>query len=107
LNTYAPPIPIYLLALLRCICVRKKTSIYIDEGLWERFKKHAAAEGVEVSSLLEELIKDELGDYLNEALSELAGSENYEIDFEPIEPKGPVSSIVREMRDERERRILG
>jgi len=87
--------------------VRKKTSVYVDEELWERFKKHAAAEGVEVSSLLEELMKDELGDYLYEALSELIGSESYEIDFEPVEPKGSVSPIVREMRDERERRILG
>ena len=87
--------------------MRKRTSIYIDEELWERFKKHAAAKGVEVSSLLEELMKDELGDYLYEALSELIGSESYEIDFEPVEPKGPVSPVVREIRDERERRILG
>ncbi len=87
--------------------MRKRTSIYIDEELWERFKKHAAAKGVEVSSLLEELMKDELGDYLYEALSELIGSESYEIDFEPVEPKGPVSPVVREMRDERERRIFG
>uniref|UniRef100_A0A7C1CGC9 CopG family transcriptional regulator n=1 Tax=Thermofilum adornatum TaxID=1365176 RepID=A0A7C1CGC9_9CREN len=87
--------------------MRRKTSIYVDGDLWERFKKHAVARGVEVSSLLEELMREELGDYVDEALGVLAGSDSYELDFEPVEPKGPVSQCVREMRDERERGLLG
>jgi hypothetical protein len=87
--------------------VRRKTSVYVDGELWERFKRYAAARGVEVSSLLEELMREELGDYLDEALGELAGSGGYELDFEPVEPRGPVSPVVREMRDERERGLLG
>jgi len=87
--------------------VRKKTSIYVDEELWERFKRHAAARGVEVSRLLEELMMEELGDYLDELLGELSGPESYELDFEPVEPSGPVGPIVREMRDERGRSLLG
>ncbi len=39
---------------------------------------------------------------LNEVLLELAGSGDYEIDFEPVKPrKGTVSRLVRLMRDER------
>jgi hypothetical protein len=87
--------------------MRRKTSVYVDGDLWERFKKHAVARGVEVSSLLEELMREELGDYVDEALGELAGSDSYELDFEPVEPKGSVSQFVREMRDERERGLLG
>jgi hypothetical protein len=48
-----------------------------------------------------------LGDYVDEALGALAGSDSYELDFEPVEPKGPVSLFVRETRDERERGLLG
>jgi hypothetical protein len=84
-----------------------KTCVYVDEGLWERFKRLAVTRGVEVSSLLEELMREELGDYVDEALGVLAGSDSYEIGFEPVEPKGPVSQFVRETRDERERVLLG
>jgi hypothetical protein len=87
--------------------MRRRTSVYVDGELWERFKRHAAARGVEVSSLLEELMREELGDYLDEALGELAGSGGYELDFEPAEPRGPVSPVVREMRDGRKRGLLG
>jgi len=61
----------------------------------------------EVSRLLKELMGKELGDYVDEALGVLAGSDSYELGFEPVEPKGPVSLFVREMRDERERGLLG
>jgi hypothetical protein len=87
--------------------MRRKTSVYVDGDLWERFKRYAVARGVEVSSLLEELMREELGDYVDEALGALAGSDSYELDFEPVEPKGSVSQFVREMRDERERGLLG
>ncbi len=84
--------------------VRVKTSIYIDRDLWRRFKEYALRKGVEVSRLLEEIIADEMiDDYLDKILLEMAGGDNYEIDFEPIEPKHGyrVSDLVRFMRDER------
>jgi post-segregation antitoxin (ccd killing protein) len=52
--------------------VRKKSSVYVDEELWRRLKKRAMDEGVELSALLEEVIHEELMDYVNEALEELA-----------------------------------
>ena len=84
-----------------------KTSIYIDEDLWREFKKYAAERGLDVSELLEELIKEELMIELDSLLSELPEEENPELDFEPIKPKEPISGLVREMRDERENRLLG
>jgi hypothetical protein len=87
--------------------LRRKISVYVDVELWERFKKYAEERGVGASRLLEELIREELGDYVDEVLGALAGSDSYELDFEPVEPKGSVSLFVREMRDERERGLLG
>ena len=78
-----------------------KTSIYIDKDLWNNFKKYASKNGVEVSKMLEELIKDSLIEIeLNKAFAEI--SESYEIDFEPLKPKeGPISDLIRVMRNER------
>jgi len=89
--------------------VKVKTSIYIEKTLWELFKRHATRRGIEVSKLLEELIKDEIVEYsLDDVLLELAGSKDYELDFEPIEPKkGIVSELVRAMRNERAYRLSG
>jgi hypothetical protein len=87
--------------------VRRKISVYVDVELWERFKKYAEERGVGASRLLEELMREELGDYVDEALGALAGSDSYELGFEPVELKGSVSQFVREMRDERERGLLG
>ncbi|MGC9153237.1 MAG: ribbon-helix-helix protein, CopG family [Vulcanisaeta sp.] len=81
-----------------------KTSIYIDEELWREFKKYAAERGLDVSELLEELIKEELMTELNTLMPE---ESNPELDFEPIKPRGMVSSLVREMRDERESDLSG
>lgn len=84
--------------------VKAKTSIYIDQDLWRRFKEYAFRRGVEVSRLLEEIIVDEMvEEYLGEALLELASVNNYEVDFDPVEPiRGyRVSDLVRSMRDER------
>lgn len=80
---------------------RKKTSIYVDEEVWTEFKRYAVDKGMDVSSLLEEIMKEELLSYLGDVLSKIAGSEDYQINFEPIEPKGAVSMLIREMRDER------
>lgn len=81
-----------------------KTSIYVDRELWAKFKEHALRIGKDVSSLLEDIMKDEaIEQTLSKALLELAGSEIYcEIDFKPIKPKeGLVSELIRVMRDER------
>ena len=71
--------------------------------VWERFRRYALRRGVEVSRLLEDLMRDEMvEDLLDDALLSLAGSESYEVDFEPVEPRGGlVSELVRVMRDER------
>lgn len=82
---------------------RVKTSIYVDRELWRRFKERALKSGVGVSRLLEEIMADEAIELtLGNALAELAGREDYEVDFEPIEPKrATVSGLIRAMRDER------
>jgi hypothetical protein len=82
--------------------VRVKTSIYVDRKLWERFKRYALKKGVEVSRLLEGAMEEELvEDALEEELLRLSGPEDYELDFEPIKPRKPVSDLIRVMRDER------
>ncbi len=83
--------------------VKVKTSIYVDKDLWEKFKKHALRKGVEVSSLLEDLIEEEMvEETLDKVILELAGSEDYELDFEPAKPmKGTISELVRLMRNGR------
>jgi len=84
-----------------------KTSIYVDKELWNIFKKYALRRGIEVSKLIEELIKNEIIEYtLDAELLKLAGTEDFELDFEPIRPKeGLVSELVRVMRDERANNI--
>jgi len=83
--------------------VKVKTSIYVDRELWEKFKKYAMKRGIEVSNFLENVIRDEIIDETLESTSlEIAGFEDYEIDFQPIEPKKRiVSELIRAMRDER------
>jgi len=83
--------------------VKVKPSIYVGKELWEKFKKYAMKRGIEVSNLLENMIRDEMIDeVLESTLLEIAGFEDYEIDFQPIKPKeGLVSELIRVMRDER------
>jgi hypothetical protein len=82
---------------------RMKTSIYVDRELWTRFREHAIKSSVKASRLLEDLMEDEVFELtLAKALAEQAGREDYEINFEPIEPKeATVSELIRTMRDER------
>ncbi|MEM0053479.1 MAG: hypothetical protein QXL89_04780 [Nitrososphaeria archaeon] len=88
---------------------RVKTSIYIDKELWEKFKVQASKNGVELTELLEELIQDSLIDsFLNKVVEEVGGIEDYEIKFEPVEPKGgSVSELIRVIRDERRNSLSG
>lgn len=81
--------------------MRRKTSVYIDESLWNEFKKKAVSMGKEVSKYLEEVIEEELLKNLEKELNQQVEGENYELDFEPIEVGEIMSDLVREMRDER------
>lgn len=80
-----------------------KTSIYVDRDLWERFKLSVARRGLDVSRVLEGLIREELlEDIFDASFRELGEDRSYEIDFEPVKPKvGLVSAFVRDLRDER------
>jgi hypothetical protein len=84
-----------------------KTSIYIDKDLWEKLKSVALKNGLEVSQMLEEIIKNEIiEDFLEQILERTENFESYEIDFEPLEPeKGFVSEFIRVMRNERSNNI--
>jgi len=83
---------------------KAKTSIYVDRELWEKFKRYAKSKGVEVSKLLEELMREAMiEEELVNGLMDLISDERNELDFDPISPKGgSVSVLVRELRDERE-----
>ncbi|MEM1581726.1 MAG: hypothetical protein QXK89_04350 [Candidatus Bathyarchaeia archaeon] len=85
-----------------------KSSIYIDEGLWRELKRRAVEMDLEIGSVLEESIKDNLMIGIEEELSEIGGDLNdVEIDFEPVKPiKGLVSTLTRDLRDERENSLL-
>lgn len=88
---------------------RVKTSIYVDKELWERFRQRASEKRVEASRLIEAMLDEEMvEDSIDELISELIGSESYEVDFGTIEPRGaPVSELVRAVRDERTSSLLG
>ncbi len=83
-----------------CAVVRVKVSTYVDKDVWERFRRYALRRGIKVSELLEDLMRNEMvEDLLDDALLILAGSESYEVDFEPVEARGGlVSELVRVMR---------
>jgi hypothetical protein len=82
---------------------RMKTRIYVDRELWTRFREYAIKSGVKASRLLEDLMEDEASELiLADASEEKAGREDYEMDFEPIEPKETtISELIRTMKDER------
>jgi hypothetical protein len=83
--------------------VKVKTSIYVDKDLGNSFKEYASKSGLEVSKMLEELIRDAIIEGELEKAKAFAGIKNsYEIDFCPIEIEGkPISRLVRVMRDDR------
>ncbi len=86
---------------------RYKTSVYIDRELWEKLRNYARRRNVEISKLLEELIREGIvEEELIEVLNDIVEEETIELDFEPIMIEaGEISSIVREIRDERSNRI--
>ncbi|ASJ12527.1 ribbon-helix-helix domain-containing protein [Thermococcus thioreducens] len=83
---------------------RVKTSVYIDEELWGEFKELAHREKSEVSKLLEEALVNYL---INEVLRDVDDSE-VPLWFEPLKVGGEsTEKLLREMRDDREKRLLG
>ncbi|MEM1514643.1 MAG: hypothetical protein QXH24_01095 [Candidatus Bathyarchaeia archaeon] len=82
-----------------------KSSIYIDEGLWRKLKRRIVEMNLEIGSVVEELIKDNLMIGIEEELVEIGGDpSDIEIDFEPI--KRLVSALIRDLRDERENSLF-
>jgi len=82
---------------------KSKTSIYVDDGLWKRFKSDSSKRGMDMSKVLEDLIIDELeaGDFAS--MLTAAKSSAVELEFKPIRLRGPpVSDLIRGQRDERE-----
>jgi len=84
-----------------------KTSIYVDEDLWKKFKKIASSRDQELSEALEGLLREELMVDLEAVVRELVDELDAELDFKPVKAEAPVSELVREMRNERENRLLG
>ena len=89
--------------------VKVKTSIYVDKELWEKIKMYALKRDMEISGLLEDVVRYEMiEDALDDILLDSASSEDYDIDFEPVKPReGLVSELVRVMRDERANSVSG
>jgi len=85
--------------------VRRKTSIYVDDRIWKEFKEYAVLRGLNVSDAIEDVLKEEMLKGLEEIIGELAGPEDYQLDFKLVKPKEPVSILIREMRDERAENI--
>ncbi|NHV98564.1 MAG: hypothetical protein HA496_02815 [Thaumarchaeota archaeon] len=66
-----------------------KTSIYLDKELWEKFKAYALKNGVEVTKMLEEVIREEMAeDLIGQALIESGSLEACEIESSPLSLKG-------------------
>jgi hypothetical protein len=76
--------------------------------LWERFKKHASRKSLEVSTLPEDLMKNEMSEETVDGVQlNLECSDNHDVDL-PVGPEiGLVSELVRAVRDERSYRIAG
>ena len=53
-----------------------RTSIYIDASVWKRLKEEAAREGVDVSELLERILREYFGEIPVAA---------EELDFDPVD----------------------
>lgn len=84
--------------------MKAKTSIYVDEELWRLFKKRAALRGLDISSLLEEAMWEEVG--VSAELERFVGQvgEEVGVDFDPVEVEGGlVSELIGEMRRGRTR----
>ncbi|MEM4224869.1 MAG: hypothetical protein QXX93_02795 [Desulfurococcaceae archaeon] len=83
-----------------------ETCIYINEDLWKEFEKIASSRDQELSEALEGLLREELIVDLEAAVRELVDELDTELNFKPVKAKASVSELVREIRYERENRLL-
>lgn len=82
--------------------MKAKTSIYVDKDKWAQFRGRAAMRGLQASDLFEEMMDDDAAsECLLAGLPDAGAPEQVEIDFDPVEPKGSVSQLVRGERDGR------
>ena len=82
-----------------------KTSISIDKKIWMELKNLALERGKDISSILKDAIENELNSNLDKSLMKYSIQGTSDLDFEPIKPKGKISDLIRNMRDDRESRI--
>jgi hypothetical protein len=85
--------------------VRRKTSIYIDDRIWKEFEEYAVLRELNVSDAIEDVLNGEMLKGFEEAIGELTGPEDYQLDFKLVKPREPVSTLIREMRNERAENI--
>jgi len=81
-----------------------KSTIVIDRELWYKFRARLLEEGIEeVSSALEELVREELlEDYVSQALGGLLNGElPGEVKTVKPQVETRAENVVRELRDER------
>ena len=79
------------------------TTIVVDKDLWSKFKAKLLDEGVdEVSSVIEEMIREELVDKVVDSLNELIGGELIQA-VEPVKPLAETAAekVVRELMESR------
>lgn len=85
--------------------MKVKTSISIDNEIWMELKNLALQRGKDISSILKDVIENELFLDLDKSLMKYSKQGNSNLDFDPIKPKSKVSDLVRGMRNDRESRI--
>ena len=83
-----------------------KTSIMIDEDLWEMFKvKASSKKGLKgVSSAVEEALEEELSEQVaTEALEKMRSGRAVDLEVKPVKPKIATSAgkVISELREQR------
>ena len=68
-------------------------------------KNLAIQRGMDISSILKDIIENELYLDLDKSLMKYSKHGDSNLDFDPIKPKSKVSDLVRSLRDDRESRI--
>ena len=85
--------------------MKVKTSISIDNEIWMELKNLALQRGKDISSILKDVIENELYLNLDKSLMKYSKCGKSDLDFDPNKVKSKVSDLVRSMRDDREGRI--
>ena len=85
--------------------MKVKTNISIDNEIWMELKNLALQRGKDISSILKDVIENELYLNLDKSLMKYSKCGKSDLDFDPIKVKSKVSDLVRSMRDDREGRI--